>query len=353
MRKKCGIQKIMCGLLFPALLCTSCSKDEEMENALSSDNSPIGFALSTVSGMDEIAWGDLKDERVAVRIDGIVKAYQIAENGLSAAEPFLWQGQDTVYVDAWYPYSQRMPRVPIVKVSQDTEEGYRSSNLLTVTAHLTPDNTTMPFVRRTSKLECVMEKGALADPSLDLSQARVSFLHVLGVEVGTTVHANQAHRAYIAPQTIEAGTEFVVLEWPDGKQYTAALEKDYTFEEGQSYSIKVTVGAGNGGVSVDITQNPVWDVTDEEVGGNSSTVNPGGNPGDWTGESEEGLSGNSSTVNPGGNPGDWAGESEEDLSGNSSTVNPGDNPGDWTGEYEEVSGTKQEAVQQNKVKTNK
>ena len=298
MWKKCGIQKIMCGLLFPALLCASCSKNEDMENALSSNNSPIAFSLSTVSGMDEIVWSSLKDASVAVRIDETVKAYLVMENGLSAEEPFLWQGRDTVYVDAWYPYSQRMPRVPIVKVWQNTDEGYQASNLLTVTAHLTPDNTAMPFVRRTSKLECVMEKGALADPSLDLSQASVSFLHVLGVEIGTTVHANQAHRAYIAPQTIEAGTEFVLLEWPDGKQYTAALEKDYTFVEGQSYSIKVTVGAGNGGVSIDIAQNPVWDVTDEEVGGNSSTVNPGGDSGDWTGESED-LTGSSSTISSG------------------------------------------------------
>lgn len=339
MRKKCGIQKIMCGLLFPALLCASCSKDEDMENALSSDNSPIAFSLSTVSGMDEIVWSSLKDASVAVRIDETVKAYQVVENGLSAEEPFLWQGRDTVYVDAWYPYSRRMPRVPIVKVWQNTDEGYQASNLLTVTAHLTPDNTAMPFVRRTSKLECVMEKGALADPSLDLSQARVSFLHVLGVEIGTTVHANQAHRAYIAPQTIEVGTEFVLLEWPDGKQYTAALEKDYTFVEGQSYSIKVTVGAGNGGVSIDIAQNPVWDVTDEEVGGNSSTVNPDGDSADWTGESEEGLSGNSSTVNPGSGSSNWEGGSEE-TSGNSSTLQPDDESSNWTGTPEEITGTK-------------
>lgn len=140
---------------------------------------------------------------------------------------------------------------------------------------------------------------------------------MLGVEVGTTVHANQAHRAYIAPQTIEAGTEFVVLEWPDGKQYTAALEKDYTFEEGQSYSIKVTVGAGNGGVSVDITQNPVWDVTDEEVGGNSSTVNPGGNPGDWTGELED-LVGSSSTISSGTDEAPEWNKAEETVTGEKS-----------------------------------
>lgn len=309
MRKKCGIQKVMCGLLFTALLCASCSKNEEMEDAMLSNDSPIDFSLSTASGMDEIVWSSLKDASLAVRIDNTVKAYQVDENGLSAEEPFLWQGRDTVYVDAWYPYSQRMPRVPIVKVWQDTEDGYRSSNLLTVTAHLTPDNTTMPFVRRTSKLECVMEKGALADPSLDLSQARVSFLHVLGVEVGTTVHANQAHRAYIAPQTIEMGTEFVLLEWLNGKQYTAALEKDYTFVEGQSYSIKVTVGAGNGGVSVDIIRNPVWDVSDEYIDGNSSTVNFGVNSDDWSEDDSENLEGNSSTVDAGVNNGaNWVGD---------------------------------------------
>ena len=109
----------------------------------------------------------------------------------------------------------------------------------------------------------------------------------------------------------------MVLEWPDGKQYTAALEKDYTFEEGQSYSIKVTVGAGNGGVSVDITQNPVWDVTDEEVGGNSSTVNPGGNPGDWTGESED-LVGSSSTISSGTDEAPEWNKAEETVTGEKS-----------------------------------
>lgn len=305
-------------LLLSGALVTACDSDDGPTNRLPGGEGTVSFILAEDQS-GTIDWNQLDDRRLAVEIDGVVKQYQITPpSTVSSEDPFQWEGRDTLVVQAWYPYSARMLRRPIVKPNQNVETDYRASNLLgTGIVKVAPDNTTITLLRRTAQVQCELVRGTTCPAECDLEAATVTLLGLSDVEVGTSVTANADRCAYIAPQEIEVGSPFVRLSWENGGEtYTYVVPKDESVIAGVPYKVTITVEAGGG--SIDITPLSVndWNTTDEILSGVSYILTPELNPNEWQDDGEAGrLDGTSSTVIPGTNTAtDWTGR-DESLTG--------------------------------------
>ena len=302
-------------LLLSGTLMTACDSDNEPMNQPPRGEGPVAFTLA-VDQSGTIDWNHLDDRRLAVEIDGVVKQYQITPpSTVSSEDPFQWEGRDTLVVQAWYPYSTRMLRRPIVKPNQNLETDYRASNLLgTGVVKVAPDNTTITLLRRTAQVQCELVKGMTCPAECDLEAATVTLLGLSDVEVGTSVTTNADRCAYIAPQEIETGTPFVRLSWENSNEvYTYVVPADESIVAGVPYKVTITVEEGDGSLCITPLSASDWNTTDETLSGVSYILAPELNPDEWKDDGEAGtLNGTSSTITPGANTAaDW--EKEEEI----------------------------------------
>ena len=346
--------------LFLSFLASCSEENEEADKWMV----PITFSSTiqpaSTTHPDEEQWTDMLDRRIAIQIDEGVKKYlPDAQGNLTSTNPFYWEGRKNVTVNAWYPYNNGIkPETIVVKAQQNIEAYYQMSNIMeTAATVVTSEEAKLTFVHRTTKLACLLNAPA---PKTRASEsvfhgARISLLNLQGVETGTTVNMSANHRAYIVPQSIPAGTEFMEIKLQDGRSYTYVMEENFNPEEAQMYEMELNVDPETGKIDFTVKESATWDGSDEDIktespttdsegsssweengekddlSGDSSTTNPEGN-GSWEGNGEnDDLNGDSSTTNPEGN-GSWEGNGEnDDLNGDSSTTNPEGN-GSWEGD---------------------
>lgn len=303
------------------------SGTEETAIAFTANIPAFALGRATVDN----SWTGLADNRVAVQIDGTVKEYTVDEQGvMTAADPFFWEGRESVTVSAWYPYCDGVkPETISVKSDQSVPENYAASDWLeAVGAEVRPSYTRLSFSHRTAKLVCTltMENASPQD-------AELVFVGLDGVEGSSEIKATAAMEALLVPQTVEAGSEFVRVSIPDQNDLTFSYtaDKDFVFEAGKIYYLSISV-TESGGVDVDIDASVAWGTPDDEtIDGEATGLNPDADA-SWT-ETDSGngdMDGSSSGLNPDGSA-SWT-ETDSgngDMEGSSSELKPDGNAPSW------------------------
>lgn len=319
-----------------ALVFSACSDDEDGGGG--NLTQPVTFA-SSIQALEDSeeneGWSETLDPRVAVRADGEVKRYQTDTEGkLTSSDPFYWEGRSSLTVDAWYPYNNGVYQEEVVvKANQSTPSLFQQSNLMEVIgAEVTPDNPSLTFVHRTVRVACNLTLPASAAKTRTegnpFAGATVTLLNINGVEQGNRVRTSPNRAAYIPPQTIPAGTEFIEITYADGRTTVITLTSDYSATAGQKTEIAVETDPETGQALIYIDNYPSWDGSEDFIDVNDPTINAGGN-GSWgTGTDGGSLDGNSSQSTPDGS-GSWGeGTDGGSLNGSSDQANP-DGSGSW------------------------
>lgn len=332
-------------MAFPLLL-IACGDDNESngnEGNGDSDAVPVAF---TASIQPETAtrvtvnngWTGLADSQVAISIDGKVKTYHVNDLGeMTSTDPFYWGTEETLTVDAWYPYNNgTKPETLTVSADQSIPANYEKSDYLEVVgATVTPVRSTLVFKHRTAKLVCSVESEYD-----DAAEVQVSLNGLAGVDAGTTVKTSALLRALVVPQTVPAGTAFVEVNLPLAGMYVYTIEEDLELKAGCQYEVEINVTLQ--GIEVEFRQSATWSADAESADTVSPEVDKG-TAGGWnTGDSET-QTGSSGEINTGTNVGGWQNDTETSTgqSGNV-TVGNGTEGNKWNAEEETSTTTTEE-----------
>ena len=371
--------KLWYAILSALPLLVSCTDTDEDQSQM---DSPISFTATTTQWEDgniTNMWVNLNDRRIAVRMDGTVKEYQVidAQGNMTSSEPFLWNGRALVTVDAWYPFNdgERMETV-LVKADQSVAANYDASNLIEVSqSEVKVEEPKLTFTRRTAKLICNLVF------STDNSHIKLTVSGVTGVEGGgDAVVMNENCEALLAPQLIAAGTLSVKLVTDDQHLAECRVPEEIEIRAGRCHYIQVNVDENYVTTATYVGSSANWNNSgsEEEVEGGNPDVKPGTGTTGWdslgVGEETEGGSpdvkpgtgttgwdspgvgeeteGGSPDVKPGTGTIDWGNMKDENIAGNSPTIGGSKpNTGSWgTPQEESLTGTKKEPVVNNKNK---
>lgn len=86
-------------------LLVACKKDQVQEEQNAMNFTAVIVPMASENEDSRVlpydTWAGLSDRRVAVKVDGEIKAYSVdAEGNMTCEEPFFWNGRETVTVDA-------------------------------------------------------------------------------------------------------------------------------------------------------------------------------------------------------------------------------------------------------------
>lgn len=326
-------------------LLVACKKDQvqEEQNAVNFTAVivPMGSEDDGSRVLPYDTWAGLSDRRVAVKIDGEIKAYSVdAEGNMTCEEPFFWNGRETVTVDAWYPYNggERVETVQ-VKANQNIASNYVASDLVEVVqAEVKADKPSLSFVHRTAKLICRLTSFE------DDFKTTLTVRGVTGVEgEGNSVVMTANYEALMAPQKIAEGALSLKFVVGDERSIVCQVPQGFEMLAGYCYYIDVEVGQDYVTNATYVGSSADWNTgTGGDIEGNSPSVNPGPGADNWNDEGTDGnLEGSSPEVTPDTDSSNWDGSSSEDVTGNSPVVKPGTDSPSW-GEIEEdkIEGTK-------------
>ena len=298
---------------------TSCSNDDVLEGQPLDGRTPITLTSSVATRSvsqtlqdDQIA----KGVKVGVFAQSNATAIENGDNNMLTADGagaftgttmyFPEEGDVSIY--AYAPYNSAWTgqlnsnNEFTVPADQSTDEGYLAADLILGTpstgnpVQSTTDAIQLDFKHKLTKLNLGFNVG---QSGIDLKGATVKVMNVVGtttvnVGAGTTGNAQGnlmeitaakfaadattfTASAIFVPQTVLGGTDFVLIETADGKQYKAALNKDVTFAEGKKYTYTAQF---NGGGDVPVTvELKLGSVLDKWSDGND----------DLTGEPEEAV----------------------------------------------------------------
>lgn len=293
---------------------TSCSKENESEEAAENKVSFIASVSSSQSGNEGNEWAMLKDRRIAVKIDGTIKEYTVDTQGnMTCTDPFLWEERKTIIVDAWYPFNNGEWIEDIqVKADQSISANYEASDFMEVKQlEVSVENPSLEFERRTAKLVCNLTSFD------DDYSSTLTVRGVIGVEGGVdAVIMNTNYEARLVPQRITEGTLSLKLVLGDKRSIVCNVNEGFEMIAGRNYYINVEVGEN-------------YQVTAAYVGSSA----------DWNDSGDENINGNSPAVTPDGGTDDWNGSDGGDIHGSSPTVTPGDGASaDWNDKEDFITG---------------
>lgn len=292
---------------------TSCSNDDVLEGQPLDGRTPITLTSSVATRSvsqtlqdDQIA----KGVKVGVYAQSNATAIENGDNNMLTADGagaftgqtmyFPEEGGVSIY--AYAPYNSawtgqlNSDNEFTVPADQSTDDGYLAADLMLGTPSTgnpvasTTDAVQLNFKHKLAKLNLDFNLG---ESGVDLKGATVSVMNVLGsttvnVGAGTTGNAQgspmtitaakfaadaQAFTAsaIFVPQAVLNGTDFVLIETADGKQYKAKLNQDVTFAEGKKYTYTAQFnGGGSEPVTVELKLGSVvdnWEDGNEDIGG--------------------------------------------------------------------------------------
>lgn len=293
--------KKLCLLAGLALAFVACSEDDTRYNdavVLNADIQPLQAGQISTRVLAYDSWTALADRRIAVSIDGVTREYQVDEDGsMTADAPFLWEGRNSLTVDAWYPYNDGVkPETVVVKANQSDIKDYLASDCVEVTsAFVTPENPTLTFLHRTAKLMCKVVSENPEELSTELSSVRFSGL--TGVEGGeNTVIMTEGYNALVAPQTLMAEKCGVRVQLKDNRSHYATLREDIVLEAGRSYMLQLDVDKEGIATLTFIGASEWGDKETSVIEGTTSVVIPGKGNSAWGDREDEEIMGEMSDL---------------------------------------------------------
>ena len=242
-----------------ALSLAACTQDEAGFLPEGAEGTPIVF---TATGLNPAAtatagtrapvdgnWTGVQS--VAVLMDGTVKAYDVTPSTadptsatLTSTDPYYWTNHNDITVTAWWPYTAGETTPPAVKVkaNQSAQKDFESSDLIVANGQtVTYGSPTLRFTHRTARVTIV-----LTDYTEGLVSVRLTGLSTEGDNPDIIVPYDKGSNTYtaiVAPQSVAAGTTFIVCTFTNGKTFVYKMKNATDWQAGGEYTYTVSLAA--------------------------------------------------------------------------------------------------------------
>ena len=279
-----------------ALSLAACTQDEAGFLPEGAEGTPIVF---TATGLNPAAtaiaatrapadgnWTGVQS--VAVLMDGTVKAYNVTPSTadptsatLTSTDPYYWTNHNNITVTAWWPYTAGETTPPAVKVkaNQSAQKDFETSDLIVADGQtVTYGSPTLRFTHRTARVTIV-----LTDYTEGLVSVRLTGLSTEGDNPDIIVPYDKGSNTYtaiVAPQSVAAGTTFIVCTFTNGKTFVYKMKNATDWQAGGEYTYTVSLAAAKD-LGYTIESNGSYTVTSadglmniaELVNGGKSDIN--------------------------------------------------------------------------------
>ena len=190
-------------------------------------------------------------QSVAVLMDGMVKTYNVTPSTadptsatLTSTDPYYWTNHNNITVTAWWPYTAGETTPPAVKVkaNQSTQKDFEGSDLIVADGQtVTYGSPTLRFTHRTARVTIV-----LTDYTEGLASVRLTGLSTEGDNPDIIVPYDKGSNTYtaiVAPQSVAAGTTFIVCTFTNGKTFVYKMKNATDWQAGGEYTYTVSLAA--------------------------------------------------------------------------------------------------------------
>ena len=190
-------------------------------------------------------------QSVAVLMDGTVKAYDVTPSTadptsatLTSTDPYYWTNHNDITVTAWWPYTAGETTPPAVKVkaNQSAQKDFEGSDLIVADGQtVTYGSPTLRFTHRTARVTIV-----LTDYTEGLASVRLTGLSTEGDNPDIIVPYDKGSNTYtaiVAPQSVAAGTTFIVCTFTNGKTFVYKMKNAADWQAGGEYTYTVSLAA--------------------------------------------------------------------------------------------------------------
>ena len=242
-----------------ALSLAACTQDEAGFLPEGAEGTPIVF---TATGLNPAAtataatrapadgnWTGVQS--VAVMMDGTVKTYNVTPSTadptsatLTSTDPYYWTNHNDITVTAWWPYTAGETTPPAVKVkaNQSTQKDFEGSDLIVADGQtVTYGSPTLRFTHRTARVTIV-----LTDYTEGLASVQLTGLSTEGDNPDIIVPYDKGSNTYtaiVAPQSVAAGTTFIVCTFTNGKTLVYKMKNATDWQAGGEYTYTVSLAA--------------------------------------------------------------------------------------------------------------
>ena len=190
-------------------------------------------------------------QSVAVLMDGTVKAYDVTPSTadptsatLTSTDPYYWTNHNDITVTAWWPYTAGETTPPAVKVkaNQSTQKDFEGSDLIVADGQtVTYGSPTLRFTHRTARVTVV-----LTDYTEGLASVQLTGLSTEGDNPDIITPYDKGSNTYtaiVAPQSVAAGTTFIVCTFTNGKTFVYKMKNATDWQAGGEYTYTVSLAA--------------------------------------------------------------------------------------------------------------
>lgn len=237
----------------------ACTQDEAGFLPEGAEGTPIVFtatglnpAATAIAGTRAPADGNWTGvQSVAVLMDGTVKTYNVTPTAadptsatLTSTDPYYWTNHNDITVTAWWPYTAGETTPPAVKVkaNQSTQKDFEGSDLIVADGQtVTYGSPTLRFTHRTARVTIV-----LTDYTEGLASVRLTGLSTEGDNPDIIVPYDKGSNTYtaiVAPQSVAAGTTFIVCTFTNGKTFVYKMKNATDWQAGGEYTYTVSLAA--------------------------------------------------------------------------------------------------------------
>ena len=237
----------------------ACTQDEAGFLPEGAEGTPIVFtatglnpAATATAGTRAPVDGNWEGvQSVAVLMDGTVKAYDVTPSTadptsatLTSTDPYYWTNHNDITVTAWWPYTEGETTPPAVKVkaNQSTLKDFEGSDLIVADGQtVTYGSPTLRFTHRTARVTIV-----LTDYTEGLASVQLTGLSTEGDNPDIIVPYDKGSNTYtaiVAPQSVAAGTTFIVCTFTNGKTFVYKMKNATDWQAGGEYTYTVSLAA--------------------------------------------------------------------------------------------------------------
>ena len=242
-----------------ALSLAACTQDEAGFLPEGAEGTPIVFtatglnpAATATAGTRAPADGNWTGvQSVAVLMDGTVKTYNVTPSTadptsatLISTDPYYWTNHNDITVTAWWPYTAGETTPPAVKVkaNQSAQKDFEGSDLIVAGGQtVTYGSPTLRFTHRTARVTIV-----LTDYTEGLASVRLTGLSTENGnpdKITPYDKGSNTYTAIVAPQSVAAGTTFIVCTFTNGKTFVYKMKNATDWQAGGEYTYTVSLAA--------------------------------------------------------------------------------------------------------------
>ena len=237
----------------------ACTQDEAGFLPEGAEGTPIVFtatglnpAATATAGTRAPVDGNWEGvQSVAVLMNGMVKTYNATPSTanptsttLTSTAPHRWTNHNDITVTAWWPYTEGETTLPAVKVkaNQSAQKDFETSDLIVADGQtVTYGSPTLRFTHRTARVTIV-----LTDYTEGLASVQLTGLSTEGDNPDIIVPYDKGSNTYtaiVAPQSVAAGTAFIVCTFTNGKTFVYKMKNATDWQAGGEYTYTVSLAA--------------------------------------------------------------------------------------------------------------